>query len=138
MPYVSPQLYTFPPLMPTLVPPQQLPPQHQHPHMQMQMQQHPQLQHQQYQQMQQYTQLQPPQMPRAEPTATEFTQFEKRILNWHIANIEGPCGASVDKLDLLQWDQDDPYEVSPQSTPTLDMRSDRSCRSAHVAYVITY
>jgi len=37
-------------------------------------------------------------------------QNEWRILNWHFANIEGPCGADVSLLSLYNWDQDDPYE----------------------------
>jgi len=37
-------------------------------------------------------------------------QVEWRILNWHFANIEGPCGADVSLLSLINWDQDDPYE----------------------------
>jgi lysine-specific histone demethylase 1 len=37
-------------------------------------------------------------------------QMEWRILNWHFANIEGPCGADISLLSLQKWDQDDPYE----------------------------
>lgn len=35
---------------------------------------------------------------------------EERILNWHFANIEGPCAAPLEKLDLFEWDQDDAFE----------------------------
>jgi len=34
----------------------------------------------------------------------------ERVLNWHFANIEGPCAADISRLSLLYWDQDDPYE----------------------------
>jgi [histone H3]-N6,N6-dimethyl-L-lysine4 FAD-dependent demethylase len=37
---------------------------------------------------------------------------EERILNWHFANIEGPCAAPLERLDLYEWDQDDAYEYA--------------------------
>ena len=39
-----------------------------------------------------------------------ISHSEWRVLNWHFANIEGPCGADLSMLSLNQWDQDDPYE----------------------------
>jgi len=31
-------------------------------------------------------------------------------MNWHFANIEGPCGADLSLLSLFHWDQDDQFE----------------------------
>ncbi len=35
---------------------------------------------------------------------------EWATLNWHFANLEGPCGADLSLLSLHHWDQDDPFE----------------------------
>jgi len=41
---------------------------------------------------------------------TIISNEEWRILQWHFANIEGPCGADLSLLSLATWDQDDAYE----------------------------
>jgi hypothetical protein len=41
---------------------------------------------------------------------------EKQLLNWHRANLEYGCGANLDLMSLLYWDQDDPYAfIGPHS-----------------------
>ncbi len=33
----------------------------------------------------------------------------KRLLRWHIANLEYGCAAPLDSISLMHWDQDDPF-----------------------------
>jgi len=53
-----------------------------------------------------------PTWPPAPATPSKWTETGWRVLNWHMANIEGPCAADVNLLDLKDWDQDDPYEFT--------------------------
>ena len=34
----------------------------------------------------------------------------RRIIDWHIANLEYANATSIDKLSMKNWDQDDAYE----------------------------
>ncbi|KAK4538067.1 hypothetical protein CDCA_CDCA15G4092 [Cyanidium caldarium] len=33
----------------------------------------------------------------------------RRLVRWHVANLEYGCGATLDQLSLSHWDQDDPF-----------------------------
>ena len=35
---------------------------------------------------------------------------QRRLINWHVANLEYGCAAELSKVSLKYWDQDDSYE----------------------------
>ncbi len=39
-----------------------------------------------------------------------LTDVERRILHWHIANLEYACATDLSKVSRTHWDQDDSYE----------------------------
>ncbi|KAL3102688.1 hypothetical protein niasHT_027776 [Heterodera trifolii] len=45
-----------------------------------------------------------------EPSEVYMNNTDKRILDFHLANLEYAIGAPLDKVAMKDWDQDDPYE----------------------------
>ncbi len=62
--------------------------------------------------------------------------LERRVIHWHIANMEYACATDLAKVSLVHWDQDDSYEwagdhcllhegysgIAKQLTKDLDIR----------------
>lgn len=38
-----------------------------------------------------------------------MNSVDKRILDFHLANLEYAIGGSLDSVSMKDWDQDDPY-----------------------------
>ncbi|KAL3094890.1 hypothetical protein niasHT_025694 [Heterodera trifolii] len=47
-----------------------------------------------------------------EPSVVYMNNTDKRILDFHLANLEYAIGAPLDKVAMKDWDQDDPYGFS--------------------------
>ena len=41
----------------------------------------------------------------------DVTLLERRLLDWHLANLEFANAARASSLSLRSWDQDDPHEM---------------------------
>ena len=48
---------------------------------------------------------------RAAPAAEGASVVERRLLDWHFANLEFANAAALRELSLRTWDQDDPHEM---------------------------
>jgi len=40
----------------------------------------------------------------------QLSDMEKRVIHWHIANLEYACATPLNKVSLHHWDQDDKFE----------------------------
>ena len=49
---------------------------------------------------------------------------ERRILDWHFANLEYATATPMNQLSLKHWDQDDPYEFTG---PQISIKNGFSC-----------
>ena len=48
---------------------------------------------------------------KAPTKAEQQGQLKRRLLDWHMANMEFANATTLHKLSMRSWDQDDPYEV---------------------------
>ncbi len=48
--------------------------------------------------------------------ASSQAQLERRLLDWHFANLEFANAAPLSLLSLRTWDQDDPHEMQGAHT----------------------
>ena len=42
-------------------------------------------------------------------TSYKLSGLERRLWQWHLANLEYGCGAELSKVSLCHWDQDDAW-----------------------------
>ncbi|KAL6066055.1 Lysine-specific histone demethylase 1A [Balamuthia mandrillaris] len=47
-------------------------------------------------------------------TGKEFSELERQLFDWHVANLEYGCAAELGDVSLREWDQDDQYEFEGQ------------------------
>ncbi|CAM9271273.1 unnamed protein product, partial [Sphacelaria rigidula] len=47
----------------------------------------------------------------AEPHLAKFSEAERELWGWHRGNLEISCGADLNDLDHLHWNQDDTYDL---------------------------
>ena len=48
---------------------------------------------------------------KAPTKAEQQGRLKRRLLDWHMANLEFANATTLHKLSMRSWDQDDPYEV---------------------------
>ena len=48
---------------------------------------------------------------KAPTKAAQQGRLKRRLLDWHMANLEFANATTLHKLSMRSWDQDDPYEV---------------------------
>ncbi len=41
-----------------------------------------------------------------------LSDLEKKVVDWHLANLEYACAARLELVALHEWDQDDQFEFS--------------------------
>ncbi|KAL3091816.1 hypothetical protein niasHS_004532 [Heterodera schachtii] len=72
-----------------------------------------------------------------EPSEVYMNNTDKRILDFHLANLEYAIGAPLDKVSMKDWDQDDPYEFAGSHMTVkegLGYLVGSLCKDLHVHY----